>query len=56
MFPLHMFGSREENGKGKKKKQQQIVHFLSVWFGKKKGKFSKKVFFYFYTLIKWRRE
>ena len=31
-----------------KKKQQQIVHFLSVWFGKKKkGNFQKKYFFTF---------
>ena len=40
-----MFGSREENGKGKKKQQQQIVHFLSVWFGKKKREIFKKSIF-----------
>ena len=34
--------------KREKKKQQQIVHFLSVWFGKKKkGNFQKKYFFTF---------
>ena len=35
MFPLYMFGSREEKEKGKKKKRRRRNVYLSfVWFAK----------------------
>ena len=46
MFPLHMFGSREENGKGKKKKNNnKLFIFYLFGLGKKKREIFKKSIF-----------
>ena len=43
-----MFGSREENGRGKKKTTTNCSFFIClVWKKKKKGNFQKKYFFTF---------
>jgi len=42
MFPLYIFGSREGEGNGKEKKEEN-VYLLFVWFAKEE----KYVFFYF---------
>ena len=50
MFPLYMFGSREGEGNGKEKKDEN-VYLLFVWFAKEEN-----YVFFTLNLINWTRE